>query len=60
MQTDLNTNGSRVAMFGHLLGALTVISAALLISGCNTTEGVGKDIKSAGEALEDAADDAKD
>ncbi len=31
-------------------------SAALLISACNTVEGAGRDIQSAGDAVEDAAD----
>jgi predicted small secreted protein len=34
--------------------------AALSLTGCNTTEGAGKDIKSLGEGIEEAADDAKD
>jgi entericidin B len=29
--------------------------AALLLSGCNTMEGLGKDIKQGGDALEKAA-----
>jgi predicted small secreted protein len=29
---------------------------SLLISGCNTMEGAGKDVQSAGESIEDAAD----
>ena len=33
-----------------------VISSAALLSACNTVEGAGKDIKSAGDAIEDAAD----
>lgn len=38
--------------------AVCVLAIALtgsLLSGCNTAEGVGKDIKSAGKALEEAA-----
>lgn len=31
---------------------------SLAISGCNTMEGAGKDIQSAGESIEDTADDA--
>ncbi|WP_414827745.1 entericidin A/B family lipoprotein [Alteromonas sp. H39] len=31
---------------------------ASLLSGCATIEGVGEDIESAGEAVEDAAEDA--
>lgn len=32
-----------------------VIAAALIASACNTVEGVGKDVKSAGDAVEKAA-----
>jgi len=35
---------------------LTVLLVAcLMVSGCNTMKGLGKDIKKAGEKLEDAA-----
>ncbi len=40
---------------------LTLIActfAALLFSGCQTMEGAGEDIQDAGDAIEDAADDA--
>jgi len=44
--------------------ALAVASLAWLatssLTACNTTEGVGKDIKAAGEGIEDTAKDAKD
>lgn len=36
--------------------ASIALSAALLLSACNTIEGAGRDIQSAGEAVEDAAD----
>lgn len=42
------------------LAALAIVSTGLWIAGCNTTEGVGRDIESAGDAIEDAASDAKD
>jgi predicted small secreted protein len=29
--------------------------AALVLAGCNTVEGIGKDVKKAGEAVENAA-----
>lgn len=32
-----------------------VILAALALAGCNTLEGVGKDVKKGGEAIEKAA-----
>jgi predicted small secreted protein len=41
-------------MFKHLL----LITAALFtfgLGGCNTIDGIGKDIKKAGESIEDAA-----
>lgn len=36
---------------------VTIITAslALIVSACNTVEGAGKDVKSAGAAVEDAA-----
>ena len=38
-----------------LLGLLFVGACALLLSACNTVEGIGKDVKKAGETIEDAA-----
>jgi predicted small secreted protein len=38
---------------------LATITAALALSACNTTAGAGKDIKSAGKAIEKTAEDAK-
>ena len=35
------------------------IAMCALLAGCNTIEGVGKDIKKGGEAIEKAADKAK-
>lgn len=40
--------------------ALVLILMGLGISGCNTTEGFGEDLQSAGEAIEDTAEDAHD
>lgn len=37
--------------------ALTLMGAS--VSACNTTEGFGEDMQSAGEAIEDTAEDAK-
>lgn len=33
-----------------------VISAAVLVSACNTIEGAGRDVESVGETVADAAD----
>ena len=35
---------------------ISVALSSLLLSACNTVEGIGKDVQSAGEAVEDAAD----
>ncbi|RJF91500.1 entericidin A/B family lipoprotein [Sphingomonas cavernae] len=36
--------------------ALMMIASGLLVSACNTVQGAGQDIKSVGEAGEDAID----
>lgn len=43
-----------------LLAAALATGAILALAGCNTTEGIGKDIKSVGKGIEEAASDAKD
>ncbi len=39
----------------RILSILAALAAAFALSGCNTVEGVGKDIKKGGEAIEKAA-----
>ena len=34
---------------------LALIAGSVLVAACNTVEGAGKDVQSAGEAVEDAA-----
>ena len=41
------------------LVAVALIVTGLGLSACNTVEGAGKDVKSAGSAVEGAAKDAK-
>lgn len=36
--------------------AAVLLSGALVLSACNTVEGAGKDVQSAGKAVENAAD----
>ncbi|KRA66535.1 entericidin EcnAB [Caulobacter sp. Root655] len=38
---------------------LTAAAAALLVSACNTIEGVGRDVSAAGRAVSNTASDAK-
>lgn len=36
-----------------------VLASAVLVSACNTVEGAGRDLKSAGSAIENTANDVK-
>jgi entericidin B len=38
---------------------LVLSALAMSLAGCNTTAGAGRDIKSAGKAIENTAEDAK-
>jgi predicted small secreted protein len=38
---------------------LAAAAAALLVAGCNTVEGVGRDVSAAGRAVSHTASDAK-
>ncbi len=37
----------------------TFVVASVVVVGCNTVEGAGKDIKAGGKAIENAASDSK-
>ena len=39
---------------------LSAVALALLLAGCNTVEGLGKDVEAAGEAIEEEAEEADD
>jgi len=38
---------------------LAFLATAFLVSACNTVEGLGEDVSSAGDTVADTADDAK-
>lgn len=38
---------------------ILTLAAALVLAGCNTMEGLGKDVKKGGEAIEKAAERRK-
>ena len=38
---------------------LAAIVASMAVAACNTVQGAGEDVKSAGDAVSDAAEDAK-
>ena len=46
-------------MWKKLAALATAAGLALVIAGCNTVEGVGKDVKATGGAVEKAADKNK-
>jgi len=48
---------TRNTLTGKLLAPLA--AAALLLAGCNTVQGIGKDIEKAGEVIQDAGRKAK-
>ena len=39
--------------------ALTLVAASLVVSGCNTVSGVGRDVSAVGSAVAAGAEDAK-
>lgn len=51
-QNDVMNKHTRIVLI------MTALIGALAVTACNTTEGVGKDVKAAGRSLEDAAHDA--
>ena len=46
-------------MFRRIFTALMLLGVLGTIAGCNTIEGMGKDIERGGEATQDAAKDVK-
>ena len=41
------------------LSALSLLAAALVLAGCNTIEGVGRDVSAAGQAVSSTARSAR-
>lgn len=41
------------------LVGVVIVAGALLVSACNTVDGAGRDVSSAGDAVSNAADGAK-
>jgi len=41
------------------LTAVVIAAASFALAGCNTVEGFGSDVQTAGEGIEEAAEDAK-
>ena len=46
-------------MTSKLVALLSLLGFALVLAGCYTVEGVGKDVKAGGEKIEKAADKNK-
>jgi predicted small secreted protein len=49
----------RKELFMKSFSAALLASLALLVGGCNTIEGAGKDVQATGQAIENTADKAK-
>ncbi|MFD1196647.1 entericidin A/B family lipoprotein [Seohaeicola saemankumensis] len=47
-------------MYSITLRLAMVLVAGIVLQGCNTTEGLGKDLTSAGQAVSEAAQENKD
>jgi predicted small secreted protein len=48
-----------MAMMKRLVALFVLSAVALLAAGCNTVEGLGKDVKAAGSGIEKAAEKTK-
>lgn len=51
-----NSRGLAFDIRKSLLGLALASASVLALSACNTVEGAGEDIESAGEAIQDSAD----
>jgi len=60
---QFRTSSKAKGLHGHgapmARAALVLMAASTLLAGCNTVSGVGKDVRSAGDAVSDAAEGAK-
>lgn len=56
----MRLNDTDSKRFRNLLALLALSVGGFALTGCNTTEGVGEDIKAVGESIDDAAEDAND
>lgn len=57
---EWSTESEHRGLVGRVALLAGVVVSVLALAACNTTEGAGKDIKSLGAGIEEAADDAKD
>ena len=46
-------------MVKKIVALFMLVGFAFAVAGCNTVEGVGKDVKAGGQAIEKAADKSK-
>ena len=60
MQNDQVCTVIRRSPMVYVLGVVAAAWTLAHLAGCNTIEGAGRDIESAGDAIADTARDAKD
>ena len=59
MRTRTGTQATRPNPWLLPTTAILLVATGLMLSGCNTTEGVGKDVSATGHAVTHAATDVK-
>lgn len=60
MERATNVRDDRLGKLAiRLAAAASLALGVLMLEACNTTEGVGKDVKSLGSGIEETAQDAK-
>ena len=57
---DPREQGMTVMKYAGIFIPLVSVAGLTLLSGCNTVEGVGRDLQRAGDAIQDEADDTRD
>jgi entericidin A len=60
MRTHRARTGERPDVGRWLFGAVLLVAGALLLGACQTVEGFGRDVGTAGETLADTAEDTRE
>jgi len=55
----MSSDENERSMVNRIVATLLLVAMTLAVVACNTVEGMGKDVKAAGQAIEKAADKNK-